>query len=151
MLDSMTTAPFSDFARTADAVSATTKRLEKLAILAEYLAPLSDQDLVIACRLLAGQPFALSDARTLNVGFSVASTVRLDRPGVSADEYGRLGVGRGDRGDVAARIMPATPVEPGELITLQSAARAFDTIASTRGTGQKALLLRGLLAGATPQ
>jgi DNA ligase-1 len=142
---------FSQFAHTANAVSATTKRLEKLAILAEYLTPLSDRDLVIACRLLAGQPFPLSDERTLNVGFSVASTVLLDLSGVSADDYGRLVVEMGDMGDVAERIMPASPVEFGEPITLQSAASAFDNIASTRGTGQKALLLRGLLAGAAPQ
>ena len=142
--------PFSHFATTADMVGATTKRLEKLAILSEYLSPLSDDDLMIACRLMAGQSFPLSDARTLNVGFSVASTVLIELSGVDAEEYGRLVVSLGDMGDVAARIMPASPVEPGESITLQSAAGVFDNIASTRGTGQKALLLRALLARATP-
>jgi DNA ligase 1 len=141
---------FSLFAQTADAVTATTKRLQKLAHLADYLAPLSDEDLVIACRLLAGQPFPLSDARTLNVGFSVASTVLLDLSGFDGEEYSRLVVQLGDMGDAAERIMPPIPVETGEPVTLRSAADAFDTIASTRGTGQKALLLRGLLAQATP-
>ncbi|MDQ3704544.1 MAG: ATP-dependent DNA ligase [Chloroflexota bacterium] len=143
-------APFSDFARTADAVSATSKRLEKLAILAEYLAPLSDADLSVACRFLSGQPFPPSDDRTLNVGFSMASTVLIELSGVDPHEYGQLVVRLGDMGDVAERIMPPGPVEPGEPVTLQSALAAFEQLASTRGTGNKAVLLRSLLAKATP-
>ncbi|MDQ5825004.1 MAG: ATP-dependent DNA ligase [Chloroflexota bacterium] len=143
-------APFSDFARTADAVSATSKRLEKLAILAEYLAPLGDTDLSVACRFLSGQPFPPSDERTLNVGFSMASTVLIELSGVDPHEYGQLVVRLGDMGDVAERIMPPEPVEPGEPVTLQSALAAFEQLASTRGTGNKAVLLRNLLAKATP-
>lgn len=146
----LSASPFSDFVRTADAVSATSKRLEKLAILADYLAPLSDHDLAVACRFLSGQPFPPSDERTLNVGFSMASTVLLELSGVGHDEYGQLVVRLGDMGDVAERIMPPQPVEPGESITLQSALAAFEQLASTRGTGNKAVLLRGLLANATP-
>jgi DNA ligase-1 len=141
---------FSTFARTADAVTATSKRLEKLAILADYLAPLSDADLAVACKFLAGQPFPSSDERTLNVGFSMASTVLIDLSGVDPHEYGELVVRLGDMGDVAERIMPPVPVEPGEPITLQSALAAFEELASTRGTGNKAVLLRNLLAKATP-
>jgi DNA ligase-1 len=143
-------ARFSAFALTADAVSATSKRLEKLAILAEYLAPLGDADLSVACRFLSGQPFPPSDERTLNVGFSMASTVLIELSGVDPHEYGQLVVRLGDMGDVAERIMPPQPVEAGEPITLQSALAAFEQLASTRGTGNKAVLLRNLLAKATP-
>jgi DNA ligase-1 len=138
------------FAKTAGAVASTTKRLEKLAVLAEYLYALSDEDLAIAARLLSGNPFPLSDDRTLNVGFSVASTVLIELSGISPAEYGRLAVSLGDLGDVAAHILPARPVQPGEPITLRSALDSFDTIASTRGTGKKTLLLHTLLARATP-
>jgi DNA ligase-1 len=141
---------FSAFARTADAVTATSKRLEKLAILAEYLAPMGDADLSIACRFLSGQPFPPSDERTLNVGFSMASTVLIELSSVAPDEYGQLVVRLGDMGDVAERIMPPEPVEAGEPITLQSALAAFEQLAATRGTGNKAVLLRNLLAKATP-
>src|SRR5436190_18982580 len=95
-------ARFALFARNADAVAATTKRLEKLAILAEYLSALSDNDLAIAARLLSGNPFSLSDDRTLNVGFSVASTVLVELSGIEMDEYARLAVRLGDLGDGAA-------------------------------------------------
>lgn len=143
--------PFTLFAQAADAVAATTKRLEKLGILGDYLAGLSDRDLAIACRLLAGNPFPLSDSRTLSVGFSVASTVLIELSGMSPDDYGRLAVQLGDLGDVAAQILPAQPSQQSDHITLQSTLDCFDQIASTRGTGKKTLLLHGLLGRATPQ
>lgn len=129
----------------------TTKRLEKLAILGEYLSALSDADLAIACRFLSGFPFPSSDERTLNVGFSAVTSVLLELSGVDPHEYGTLVLRLGDAGDVAAQILPAQPVQPGEAITLLSALEVFEKVASTRGAGQKTLLLHGLLARATPQ
>src|SRR6476469_4072818 len=105
---------FALFAQTAEAVGSTTKRLEKVAILGGYLASLSDEDLAVACKLLSGSPFPLSDSRTLNVGFSAASGVLVDLSGVTANAYHKLVVSMGDMGDVAARIMPASPHEAGE-------------------------------------
>ncbi len=140
---------FADFARTADAVGMTTKRLEKLAVLASYLSPLDDSDLIIACRFLAGRPFPASDERTLNVGFSVASTVLIELSGIDPAEYGPLVVRLGDLGDVATDILPNRG-EPDEPITLRSALNAFEAIASARGTGQKALLLRNFILRASP-
>jgi DNA ligase-1 len=142
---------FTLFARTADAVASTTKRLEKLAILSEYLSAVPDVDLAIACRLLAGNPFPSSSDRTLNVGWSVASTVLIALSGIEPDEYGTLAVQMGDLGLVAAQILPAQPANPAEPITLHSAMHSFETIASTRGTGKKTVLLHDLLARATPQ
>lgn len=142
--------PFTDFARVADAVGATSKRLEKLAVLAEYLAPLSDDDLAVACRFLSGQPFPQSDERILSVGFSMASTVLVELSGIDPQRYGELVVQLGDMGDVAQHIMPPQPVTPGEPITLQAALTAFEELAGTRGTGAKAVKLRALLARATP-
>ena len=142
--------PFSRFARTADAVGQTSKRLEKLAILSEYLSSLDDEDLSIACRFLSGSPFPMSDARTLNVGYSAVSGVVVDLSGVDPRQYGELVLRLGDPGDAAAQVMPTHPRVPDEPITLRSALDAFERIAATRGTGHKALLLRDLLARATP-
>ncbi|MGA7733439.1 MAG: ATP-dependent DNA ligase [Chloroflexia bacterium] len=138
------------FSETAQAVGATTKRLEKLAILAEYLSGLSDADLPAASRLLAGSPFPLSDDRTLNVGWSVASNVLVQLSGVGPNEYNAMVVLMGDMGDVARQIMPAQPHVPGRPLSLQEAVQVFEEIASTRGTGKKAALLHGLLSRATP-
>src|SRR4051812_31126217 len=141
---------FSLFAQTAGAVGRTSKRLEKLAVLAEYFSGLGDADLAIACRFLSGSPFPGSDERTLNVGFSAVSGALLELSGLNPEEYGPLVVRLGDAGEVAEQIMPVTPVKPGQDISLRLALDAFEAISSTRGAGQKALLLRNLLAGASP-
>lgn len=138
------------FAQTAEAVSRTTKRLEKLAILAEYLGPLADDDLTIACRFLAGHPFPFSDERTLNVGGSAVSSLLIEISGIAPTEYGPLLVQLGDIGDVAGQILPAQPSQATGPLTLRSALAVFDELASTRGAGKKALLLRDLLSGVAP-
>ncbi|PYS68518.1 MAG: hypothetical protein DMF69_19945, partial [Acidobacteria bacterium] len=63
-----------EFAEVAEAVAATTKKLEKAAILGAYLKALSDPDLSRAARYYAGHQFAQSDSRTTNVGGSIIST-----------------------------------------------------------------------------
>ncbi|TME76947.1 MAG: hypothetical protein E6I48_03385, partial [Chloroflexi bacterium] len=60
---------FAEWVSTADAVRATTKKLEKNRLLGAYLARLDDADLVIAARLFAGAPFPRKDERVLSVGW----------------------------------------------------------------------------------
>src|SRR5438477_7265241 len=59
------------FARTAEAVAATTKKLQKAKLLGDYFEHLGDEDLTRAARYFAGQQFAQSDVRTTNVGGSI--------------------------------------------------------------------------------
>ena len=94
-----------------------------------------------------GQSLPLSDSRTLNVGFSAASGVLVDLSGVTANDYHKLVVSMGDMGDVAARIMPASPHEAVEPLLLQEAQAVFEDIASTKGTGKKALFCAGCCHG----
>lgn len=143
--------PFRALAEAADAVRATSKRLEKMAILNAYFAGLDDADLAWACRFLAGRPFPAHDERTLNVGWSAVIAVMCELSGLPPEEYGGWHVKTGDIGDVAERVMPATPVDPGPPLTLAEVATAYETIAATAGSIAKAQHLRTLLARATPQ
>src|SRR5256885_16302347 len=70
---------FANWTSTADAVRATTKKLEKQRALGDYLRTLDDRDLPIAARLLAGAPFPRRDERVLNVGWSALSDVMRER------------------------------------------------------------------------
>ena len=74
-------ASFLAFCHVASQVSATTKRLEKAALLGAYFAPLNDDDLRIAARFFAGSVFPLSDQRTLNVGQSALMKALLEVSG----------------------------------------------------------------------
>jgi DNA ligase 1 len=56
------------FARVAQAIATHPGKLEKIALLAEYLRTLDDADLAAAARFLAGSPFAARDHRTLSLG-----------------------------------------------------------------------------------
>src|SRR5882724_11175992 len=103
-LESLPPYSLEHFGRTAEAVAATTKKLQKAALLGEYLAQLSDEDLARAARYFAGQQFALSDARTTNVGGSILSEALCASTGVSAESLGPRYARWGDSGDVAFEI-----------------------------------------------
>jgi len=135
---------FADWVTTADAVRATTKKLEKNRLLGAYLARLEDADLVIAGRLFAGAPFPRKDERVLSVGWSALSDVLLERSGKSGEDMAASYQRHADLGDVAHELIADSPHD-GEPLTLSDVAAAFDGIAAVRGTNNKRELVRALL------
>src|SRR5436309_13142505 len=92
------------FAKTAEAVAGTTKKLEKTALLGEYFQRLADEDLPRAARYFAGQQFAMSDARTTNVGGSILGEALCAATNVSPESLGPRYARWGDGGDVAFEV-----------------------------------------------
>src|SRR5688500_8597181 len=90
------------FAECAEAVAATTKKLQKAGILGAYLQTLSDADLTRAARYFAGHQFALSDSRTTNVGGSIISAALSEATGFSPEDLYPRYVRLGDPGELAA-------------------------------------------------
>src|SRR5256885_9480677 len=82
---------FADWVLTADAVRATSKKLEKHAALARYLSVLEDIDLQIAARLFAGAPFPRRGERGLSGGGGARSAVPPGRAGENGGGAGRAG------------------------------------------------------------
>src|SRR5713226_8923953 len=74
------------FAEVAEAVAATTRKLEKSALLGAYLKELNDADLSLAARYFAGHQFALSDSRTTNVGGRIISDALSNATGFSIED-----------------------------------------------------------------
>jgi DNA ligase-1 len=141
---------FADWVSTADAVRATTKKLEKLALLGAYLTVLDDADLAIAARLFAGAPFPRTDERVLSVGWRALMDAVIARTGASVDDIDASYQTHADLGDVAAEVAERSivPVQPPPLM-LADVALAFDWIAAARGVAPKRELLDALLARAT--
>lgn len=138
------------FARTAEAVAATTKKLQKAALLDEYFQHLSDEDLARAARYFAGQQFALSDARTTNVGGSILSEALCAATGISPESLGPRYARWGDGGDVAFEMFcEAKPDNPPGL-SLAETEKLLATLSSTRGKNAKTALLAKTLLPATP-
>src|SRR6202171_2053862 len=133
------------FARTCDAVAATTKKLEKTALVAAYLgSSLQSSTLseaTTASIFLSGRPFAAYEEATLQVGGALLWRVIGELSGKSEHELTEIYRRHGDAGSVAAEALPDRP-ESG--LSLSEVQRAFYEIAAARGAAAKALCLRGL-------
>lgn len=145
------TASLQEFAETAESVSATTKKLQKAAILGAYLQPLNDPDLVRATRYFAGQQFAQNDSRTTNVGGSIISSALSEATGFGLEDLYPRYVKLGDPGELAAEIIretKRTPVDPG--LTLAEVESTITRLSETRGTRNKTAILSTALRYASP-
>ncbi|MBA3768862.1 MAG: ATP-dependent DNA ligase [Acidobacteria bacterium] len=140
------------FAQTAEAVAATTKKLEKAALVGAYLHALSDADLQRAARYFAGQQFALNDMRTTNVGNSVLRDALSEATSVSVEDLRPRYVRLGDAGEVAFEaISEATRDHKGRpTLTLAEIQSLIEHLSEMRGTKNKKELLSTVLARATP-
>jgi DNA ligase-1 len=140
------------FARVADAVGATTKKLEKAALLGAYFAELSDEDLALAARYFAGHVFPLYDARTTNVGGGMLRDAISEVTGLEVENLRPRYVRLGDSGDVAHETFTETKgdlnTEP--TLTLAATQTLIERLSETRGTKNKRALLVESLSGATP-
>ena len=138
------------FAECAEAVAATTKKLEKAAILGSYLETLSDPDLTRAARYFAGHQFAMSDARTTNVGGSIISAALSEATGFGSEDMFPRYVRLGDPGEMAAEIIKETKRAFNPTITLAETESLIARLSETRGIKNKTALLAAVLHRASP-
>lgn len=138
------------FGEIAEAVSATTRKLEKASILGDYLKTLVDSDLSRASRYFAGQQFALNDSRTTNVGGSIISTALSEATGCALEEMAPRYVRLGDAGEVAAEIVKLSKTFRQPTISLVETESVITRLSETRGTKNKTSLLAAILRRATP-
>ncbi len=96
---------FADWAATAEAIGATTKRREKGTALARYLGELDDASLAVAARFFGGTIFPRHDARTTQVGPSLLAGALTAVAGVDGATLGDRWVAHGDAGDLAAELL----------------------------------------------
>jgi DNA ligase-1 len=140
------------FAETAEAVAATTKKLEKAALLGAYLHDLSDADLARAARYFAGQQFALHDMRTTNVGNSVLREALSEATNLSIENLRPRYVRLGDAGEVAAEAVRESRRDHASAptITLAETESLIERLSELRGTKNKKAMVTTVLARSTP-
>lgn len=139
------------FAEVAEAVAGTTKKLEKAALLGEYLRELNDVDLARAARYFAGHQFALSDSRTTNVGGRIIGEALCVATGFSLEELSPRYVRLGDAGEVAFEAVQESKHGAHEpKITLGETESIITRLSETRGTKNKTALLATVFREATP-
>lgn len=143
-------ASLEQFGEVAEAISGTTKKLEKAALLGTYLRGLNDTDLARAARYLAGHQFALSDSRTTNVGGRIIGEALIVATGLSSEELSPRYVRLGDAGEVAFEAVQEKLAANQPRITLAETESLMTRLSETRGTKNKTALLATVFREATP-
>jgi DNA ligase 1 len=142
-------APFLQFAELCEALAATTKKLEKRALIAGFIPTLALHDASLAALYLSGTPFAETDRLNLNVGGSLLlkalAEISHASPAAMSATY-RL---HGDLGAAACDLLK-TRKSPGPPLTLEDVDHLIVAIASARGPAAKLPLLLHLLTRAEP-
>jgi DNA ligase 1 len=135
------------FAQTCDLIAATTKKLEKTAIVSSYLQSLPPIEAQMAAIFLSGRPFPAYEESTLQVGGALLWRVIGELSRKSERELSEIYRKHGDAGSVAAEALPERKESNLSLAEVQ---HVFSEIAVARGPAAKAVLLRQLLERATP-
>jgi DNA ligase-1 len=149
-------------AEAGEGIAATTKKLEKIAIVAEYLKARTPEEAAISAVFLSGRPFPVQEEATLQVGGRVLWRIVAELSGKSEAELTTAYRQHGDLGDVAEAVLGTahagtdTPArhgraEPdGAALNVLDVAAKFREIAAARGAAAKSALTRKLLSQASP-
>ncbi len=135
------------FAETAEAIAATTKKLQKIAIVAEYLKSRTTDEAAISAIFLSGRPFPAWEETTLQFGGRLLWRVVAELSGQTESALTTSYRKHGDLGAVAGEVLPE---RSGQGLSVLEVAEAFRQIAAARGPAAKAALVHDLLGRATP-
>jgi DNA ligase-1 len=133
---------FIRWVQAADRIRGTTKRLEKLAVLVEYLPSLDDASLPIAAHFFSGIVFPRHDARTTQVGGSILWGALVELTGSSEEDLAAAYTRHGDSGDMVGDVLAGRP-SAGQ--SLGWAAERFAMLADTRGSAARRSIVRDTL------
>jgi DNA ligase 1 len=138
-----------DFARTAEAIAATSSTLEKARLLAGYLRRLPPDDLRRAAIYMSGQPYGGAERARLNLGWATIGRVVERLSGRDPEELSALFLKHSDLGDWAREALEGrTTPEP---TSLADVAAALDEIRVARTAAAKQELLGRLLERLDPR
>jgi DNA ligase-1 len=135
------------FAETCEAVAATTKKLRKTGIVADYLKSRTIDEAAVSAVFLSGRAFPAWEETTLQVGGALLSRVVSELSGKDDAALTAAYRKHGDLGAVAGELLPE---KSGQGLGILEVSRIFREIAAARGPAAKSALVRDLLARATP-
>src|SRR6266567_6000099 len=95
-----------NFAETADRIAATTKKLEKTAILADYLKSVPVVEAAVAAVFFSGRTFPMWEETTLQVGGRLLWRIVEELSGKDDPELSEAYRKHGDLGAVAGAVLP---------------------------------------------
>ena len=142
------TGNFAEFARLCDSLAATTKKLEKRALISNWLKSLPVEDAARGALYLAGQAFAETDPRLLNTGGALLSKALAQLSGADQQVMHAAYLRHGDLGAAAEELLAVARVDAN--LTLAEVEASLGQIASAKGPAAKLKETLALLRRATP-
>jgi len=134
-------------AKACEFIAATTKKLQKTAIVADYLKSRTSDEAAVSAVFLSGKAFPAWEETTLQIGERSLWQIVAELSGKNeknlTDAYRR----HGDLGAVAGELLPE---RPGQGLNVLEVETAFRQIAAARGSAPKSALVRDLLNRARP-
>ncbi len=135
--------PFGLFCRRGEEIAASTGRLAKLRILADYLRTLPDDDLRLAATWFGGTPFSQGDPRSAQTGWAVLRRALGAVAGMGEDEVRAISRRCNDAGLAAREIMSGQSgdgiMDPAEV------EKVFIALGEARGPLKRQALLESVL------
>ncbi|HVO79307.1 MAG TPA: ATP-dependent DNA ligase [Terriglobales bacterium] len=128
-------------------IAGTTKRLEKVAVVADYLKSRTTEDAAVSAVFLSGRPFPVWEEATLQAGGALLWRAVAELSGTSERDLTAVYRRQGDLGAVAAEVLPC---RTGAELTPRQVQEKFQHIASARGPAAKTGLVHELLSQVSP-
>jgi DNA ligase 1 len=135
-------------AESCEAIAATSKKLLKTAILADYLKSRTEGEAAVSALFLSGRAFPAWEETTLQVGGTLLWRVVA---GLSSKDEAQLTAAYRKHGDLGAVAGEVLPERSGQGVGVLEVDRVFREIAAARGPTAKTALVHDLLARATPR
>jgi len=134
-------------ATTCEAIAATPKKLQKVALVADYFRSRTPDEAAISAIFLCGRPFSSWEETTLQVGGRSLWQIVSELAGKTDADLAAAYRRHGDLGAVAGEVLPE---RAGQGLSVLEVEGAFRQIAAARGPAAKSGLTRDLLSRATP-
>jgi DNA ligase-1 len=135
------------FAEICEVIASTTKKLQKTAIVADYLKSCPPDEAAVSAVFLSGRAFPAWDEATLQVGGTLLWRVVQELSGKGEAALTEAYRKHGDLGAVAGEVLQT---QTGEDVSVLEVSKTFREIGAARGPAAKTALVRDLLTRVTP-
>jgi DNA ligase-1 len=136
------------FAQLCESIAATTKKTEKVSLVADYLRGTPVEESALAALYLCGRVFPRREERVLSIGFSILLRAVAKVAQRNPTELAPVLRHHGDLGAGAEEILRGHPVRPS--LTLPQIAEIYASLAQQRGPAAKQALLEHTLTRLSP-
>jgi DNA ligase-1 len=133
-------------AEACERIAGTTKKLEKIAIVADYLKARTPEEAAVSAVFLSGRAFPLWEETTLQVGGALLWRTVAGVSGKSEAELTAAYRRHGDLGAVTGDVLPPA----GRSLNVLEVQERFRQIAVARGPAAKGVMVRELLSLSEP-